>query len=372
QQVLQAIQQNPQQLTAHLPTLHNTERRHILETWSRRAPAEVLPAGIPATGARVYLLDSALRPVPARATGELYLAGRLDQLNLRPDPERLVADPFAADGSPMYRLARLGQWTTEGQLRPGESVADRLTLGTVQIDREAVTKAATTAPRVERAVVVVRSSPSGTPRLVAYVQPEQGQTVDRVAVQQHLRATLPRHMVPSLLVQVTELPLAADGSVDEAALPTNAEPDRVPRDATEEAVAGLYAEVLGLSAVDPGEDFFYLGGNSLLATRLAARVRDRFSRPVTVREILENPSPAELARTLHTDRVEPTQPTPAPAPATRAGQSAPVVEDILPLSALQEGLRFHSVFDDASPDVYTGQSIFDLDGAVDYGLLHSA
>ncbi|WP_239142050.1 phosphopantetheine-binding protein, partial [Plantactinospora endophytica] len=332
---------DPDQLVGRLPLLDDTHQHQVVGEWSRRIPAELLRSAAPAADTRVYLLDPALRPVPAGVTGEVYLTGAPE----RPvGPVRLMADPFAGDGSVMYRPGRLGRWSPEGELTMTASPADQVTVRGLRVDPDVVLAALDAHPGIARSAVLARTLPSGVPGLVAYLQPEPGYTVDRVAVLRHLRTRLPGYMVPSLLLPLAELPTTADGEVDRAALSeVTAEPGPAPQDPTEQTLCGLFAEVLGVAGVGPGDDFFDLGGNSLLATQLAARVRTGLSADCTARDIFDSPTPAELAVVVRsgapgTASAGNGSPAPAKAlaaashsPAPAAAPTSSVIEDILPL-----------------------------------------
>ncbi|NUS56006.1 MAG: amino acid adenylation domain-containing protein, partial [Streptomycetaceae bacterium] len=230
------------------------------------------PIGRPITGARVYVLDAALRPVPDGVPGEVYLAGAglargyLNRAGLTAG--RFVADPYAADdGARMYRTGDLARWNRGGELEFLARVDDQVKVRGYRIEPGEIEAVLTAHPAVAHAAVV----PYGGDRLVAYLVPACGDTMPEHSVfQDHVRGFLPEHMVPAAFVVLAALPVTANGKLDRAALPAPRLGDglrgRAPRTAQERALAELYADVLGVHDVGADDSFFDLGGHSLLAT----------------------------------------------------------------------------------------------------------
>ncbi|GAB1640210.1 amino acid adenylation domain-containing protein [Krasilnikovia sp. MM14-A1259] len=233
---------------------------------------------------RTYVLDGALRPVPPGALGELYVAGTglADGYLHRPGltAHRFVPDPFGAPGSRMYRTGDLARWSTGGVL----GFAGRAD-GQVKVRGFRVELGEIEAVLGGQSAVVVRDG-----RLVAYVV---GGPVDVEA----LRARLPQYMVPAAFVEVDVLPRTVAGKLDVAALPApefGSGGGRVARTSREQTLCDLFAEVLGLPSVGIDDDFFALGGHSLLVMRLAGRVRAVLGVEVAVRAVFDAPSVAAL------------------------------------------------------------------------------
>ncbi|MGC4904013.1 amino acid adenylation domain-containing protein, partial [Micromonospora echinospora] len=267
---------------------------------------EVVSAGRPYANTRVYVLDAGLRPVPPGVVGELYVAGggvargywRRSGLTA----QRFVADPFAGDGSRMYRSGDRGCWSPDGVLQIRGRVDEQVKVRGYRIELGEIESAVTAQQRVSRCVVVVREDRPGDRRLVAYVVPDPGAAVDGEQIRAAVSRTLPAYMVPAAVVVLDEVPLTVNGKVDRRALPapefTTTEPSRGPRSAQEEILCGLFAEVLGLDRVGVQDSFFDLGGHSLLATRLAARIRATLNTHVSVRQIFDTPTVQGLDETL--------------------------------------------------------------------------
>ncbi|MFH8254109.1 amino acid adenylation domain-containing protein [Streptomyces roseolus] len=329
--------------------------------------------GNPEAGVDAYVLDAALRPVPDGVTGELYLRGRglargyLGRPGLTAD--RFVADPFTGTGERMYRtgdLVRRVPGDGRTVLRFVGRADDQVKIRGFRVEPGEVEAALAELDGVDQALVTVREERPGDRRLVGYLTPAPGHRggLDVEHLRRALADRLPAHLVPSLLVELAEIPRTAHGKVDRAALPAPATPPptagRAPRDAREEALCALFAEVLGVEEVGPEHDFFALGGDSLLAARLASRIRGRWGKAVTVREVFRSPTAARLAEelddgTVTDDRVRPVRPRP----------------ERVPLSSAQRRLWFIDELNGASA-AYNIPTVLHLEGPLDVPALRAA
>ncbi|WP_098240439.1 non-ribosomal peptide synthetase [Streptomyces formicae] len=275
----------------------------------QRLPSGQVPIGARQPGNRLYVLDERLRPVPVGVKGELYVGGTgLGRGYLhRPGltAERFVADPWGPAGSRMYRTGDVVRWRADGDIEFLGRTDDQVKVRGFRIELGDVEAALASHSSVARAVVTTYSASAGDVRLVGYVVPAAGARLDLSELRRFAERTLPAHMVPSALVVVDEVPLTANGKVDRGALPRpefgTPTAARAPRGAAEELLAGLFAQELGVDTVGADEDFFQIGGHSLLAARLVSRIRAATGQQLGIRALFEAPTVAELALRL-TDR----------------------------------------------------------------------
>ncbi|HEU0053107.1 MAG TPA: amino acid adenylation domain-containing protein, partial [Longimicrobium sp.] len=277
------------------------------------AGAGSIPIGRPLANTHVYVLDARMRLVPPGAPGELYVGGDgLGRGYLGRAAQTAAAwlpDPFGPEpGARLYRTGDRVRWNARGELEFLGRIDQQVKIRGFRVEPGEVEAVLAAHPFLARAVVEARDGATGGKRLVAYVVPSSEnvmvsgdgddatalEDVDAVRVREWLRERLPEHLVPSAVVMLDALPLTPNGKVDRRALPDPElaeleDEDTPPLTQTEELLAGVWREVLGSTRVDPGDDFFALGGQSLLAMRLSARARAVFGAEVPVRTVFDAP-----------------------------------------------------------------------------------
>ncbi|AXF65817.1 enterobactin non-ribosomal peptide synthetase EntF [Leclercia sp. W17] len=279
-----------------------------------RVTGNSVPIGFPVWNTGLRILDGMMRPVPFGVAGDLYLTGiQLAQGYLgRPDltASRFIADPFAP-GERMYRTGDVARWLDNGAVEYLGRSDDQLKIRGQRIELGEIDRAMLTLPDVAQAVthacVINQAADTGgdARQLVGYVVSESGLPLDRDALLNTLKTQLPPHMVPVVLLQLSDLPLSANGKLDRKALPlpelTVKAQGRPPETDTEWTIAAAFYALLGCEINDIEADFFALGGHSLLAMRLAASLSRHFARQVTPGQVMVAPTVGKLSALLASD-----------------------------------------------------------------------
>ncbi|SFA91721.1 non-ribosomal peptide synthase domain TIGR01720/amino acid adenylation domain-containing protein [Delftia tsuruhatensis] len=259
-----------------------------------------LPIGRPLAGRHMWVVDDRMRPVPLGVAGELCIGGPLlsrGYLNRAGlSAERFVADPFGRDGARLYRTGDLVRWNAQGQLEYLGRVDHQVKIRGLRIELGEVQAQLLALDDVREAVVVAGEGPAGT-RLLAYVSARSGRTLDEQEMRERLATVLPDYMVPGAIMVLDQLPQNANGKLDRQALPAFGMPaaSQAPEGELEALLARIWAEVLGLEQVGRSDNFFALGGDSILSLQIVSRLR-RFGWKLSPRQLFERQSIAELAR----------------------------------------------------------------------------
>jgi len=251
---------------------------------------------------QLYVLDDELRPVPVGVGGELYVGGLLLGRGYAGAPgltaSRFVANPFAADGSRLYRTGDLARFAPDGSLDFLGRADNQIKIRGMRLEIEDVEASLAEHPRVRHTCVVARKNSAGGTYLVGYVIPSgAGEDLTADGVKAWAAAHMVEYMVPAHLVVLTEFPLTANGKIDRAALP---EPSRstgtvaAPATENERLVCAAVAAVLRVDEVGVDQDFFHLGGDSILAISLLSALREA-GLHVTARQIFSNSTVGALA-----------------------------------------------------------------------------
>jgi acyl-coenzyme A synthetase/AMP-(fatty) acid ligase/acyl carrier protein len=267
-----------------------------------------VPIGRPLPGTGAYVLDADQRPVPVGVVGELYIGGDRVAQGYRHAPaltaDRFLPDPFRdRPGARMYRTGDLVRPRPDGALTFVGRADNQVKIRGFRVELGEIEAALAAHPSVHAAVVTVGEPRPGDRRIAAYVVPVGALgEVDPADLAAHVRARLPEYMVPSAWLVLDALPLTPNNKVDRRALPapdwsrSEAAGDYVAPDGpVEEIVAAVWAEVLGLDRVGAHDDFFSVGGNSLLGMRMLLRLTEEFDLDLPLRTIFEERTVAKLA-----------------------------------------------------------------------------
>ncbi len=319
-----------------------------------RGADAMVPVGRPFANMRLYVLDGRMQPSSPEVPGELFVGGEgvargyLGQPELT--AERFVPDPFSGmPGARMYFTGDRARWLEDGNLEFLGRADHQVKVRGFRIEPGEVAAQLLEHAEVREALVLVREDPPGDGRLVAYVVQEPGAEAPSEELRDHLRERLPDFMVPSAFVAVDAFPLTPNGKVDRGALPApeGGAPDEgyvAPGTPTEEALAAIWAEVLGVERVGAEDDFFRMGGHSLLATRVVSRVRRALEVEVPIRALFESPTVRAMAERVEALRGDgPGEQAPPIVPVPRDGPGA------LPLSFSQQRLWFIEQLDPGDP-----------------------
>ncbi len=346
-----------ERLGAELHNLYGpTEAAVDVTSWACRRgerPARV-PIGRPIANTQVYVLDGHLQPVPVGVTGELYLGGvplARGYLN-RPEltAEKFVPDPFGGAGGRLYRTGDVVRYLADGTLEFLGRDDHQVKIRGVRIELGEMEAVLSRHPEVGMCVVVARQDGGQGKRLVAYVAPKEGGAKPTVkALTDFLKEQVVAAMVPSAFVVMEALPLSHNGKVDRKALPApeygklEGSEYVEPRTPMEQRLASIWKDVLGAQRVGVHDNFFDLGGHSLMAIQVISRVREAVRVELPVRALFEEPTVAGLAARMEalavaggTSSLPPVTPMPrdALAPLSYAQQRLWVLDQLEPGSAL--------------------------------------
>ena len=302
--------------------LHNlygpTEASVDVTWWEAEGGAGRVAIGRPIANTQMYVLDERQEAVPVGVMGELYIGGvglgrgyvgRAEQT-----AERFVPHAYAREaGERLYRTGDIGRWQEDGTIEYVGRVDGQVKVRGYRIELGEIEAVVMGHEGVREAVVVAREDGSGgSKRLVCYWVKEEGAEVSAAQVREQVRERLPEYMVPSAMVMLGEMPLTANGKVDRKALPEaeaiggEREPDYLAaRTRVEEALTGIWREVLGVERVGVFDNFFEIGGDSLIATRLVSRMRETFQMELSLKWFFNTaPTIADMAKNIEQNFID--------------------------------------------------------------------
>ena len=342
--------------------------------WRVPTDADQIRIGFPLNNARLYALDSRMQPVPVGVPGELHIGGGGVTRGYRNRPEltaeRFVPDQFSEEpGARLYRTGDRVRFRDDGTLEYMGRLDNQVKIRGFRIELGEIEARLGEHEAVGQVAVMVHGEDVDA-RLVAYVVFGEGSRFDLREMRRFLRRSLPDYMVPSLLIELDELPLTPSGKLDrkalpdpKTALPSEEEVNVAPRTPTEEVLAGIWAEVLGRERVGVDDDFFALGGHSLLATQVMSRMVRDMGVELPLRSLFESPTVAELAERIAAIAAEA---APATQPIERTSRDEP-----LPLSFAQERLWILDRIEGES-SLYNIPVTFELLGHLDAEVLRQS
>ena len=338
-----------------------------------KAWPELPPIGAPIANVRCHVLDEALRPLPVGAPGELYLGGvglargYLDRPALT--AERFLPDPFSeTPGARLYRTGDRARWLADGRIAFLGRVDEQVKIRGFRVEPAEVEIALAALPGVRQAVVLDTADDDGDLRLVGYVLPDRAE-LDTGQLREALRAKLPEPLLPSQIIAVENFARTPSGKVDRRALRAvpRAQVARCePSGELAGVVAQVWCEVLGLEHIGNEDDFFALGGHSLSAAKVAARLRKQLALDCPVRLLFEHPTVAGLAAAIAAKGMESARPASPDAIRPIARDGAP-----LPASFAQERMWFIDRMAPGNP-AYNLASLLTFPPTLDRGALRSA
>jgi amino acid adenylation domain-containing protein len=300
--VLRALKQLPQTklINGYGPTENTTFTAcyEIPRDWDGKRP---VPIGKPISNTTVYVLDQNMQTVPRGVVGMLFAGGDGLARGYLNAPEmtaaRFVPNPFGAGR--LYRTGDLVRYLADGTLEFVGRADDQVKIRGFRIELGEIETRMAAHPKISAAVVLARGDMPGGKTLVGYYV--AAETIQSEELRQFLGEKLPAFMVPNYFVRVQKMPLTANGKIDRAKLPApqvEATEFVAPRNETEETLAGIWRDVMKRDQVGREDNFFDIGGHSLIAMKVLSRAREAFTANLTIRDIFESPTIAGLASVI--------------------------------------------------------------------------
>jgi acyl-coenzyme A synthetase/AMP-(fatty) acid ligase len=278
-------------------------------TWQLplEVPARIL-VGRPIANTQIYIVDSNLEPVPVGVEGELLIGGagvargylRREQLTA----ERFIADPFRGNGR-LYRTGDLARYLPDGNIELLGRIDNQVKIRGHRVELGEIEALLNEHPGVRESVVLLREFGNGEKVLAAYIIPREGQKPTPEELRQYAREKLPDYMAPGRVIFMVAFPQTPNKKIDRNAFPLPEEEAGLQQDiaeksstATEQVLAGIWKELLGLPRVQVNDNFFGSGGHSMLAMQLVAKVRKRFNVDFRLKNVFERQTLAGMAEVV--------------------------------------------------------------------------
>jgi amino acid adenylation domain-containing protein len=340
--------------------------------WSaikKLAGDEKVTIGKPLSNTQIYIISGENELNPVGVSGEICIggAGLARGYWRRPEltAEKFINDPFTEEsGARLYRTGDLGRWLPDGNIECLGRMDDQVKIRGYRIELGEIDSVLNQVEQVKLGVVVAKADSNGNKRLVGYVVAKE--TFDKQVIQSYLAAKLPDYMVPALWVELDQIPLTANGKIDRKALPDPELADMAaeyvaPRNATEQALASIWQDLLAADRIGIYDNFFELGGHSLLAMRVVSAIRSQMGMEIAVKDLFVYPTIASLSVYLNLHGTDSTLPaivaiTPRP--------------EHIPLSFSQERLWFIDNLEKSAQ--YHMPAVIRLKGALNTEALENA
>jgi amino acid adenylation domain-containing protein len=271
-------------------------------TISQQRPQGTVPLGYPLANTQIYLLDEDLQPVPIYASGEVYIGGQGVARNYLHQPEltaqKFIPNPFSSQaGARLYQTGDLARWLPDGSIQFLGRIDNQVKIRGFRIEPGEIEAVLCQHPKVQQAVVIDREDEPGDKCLVAYIVAFEAIAVHSqfiTELRDFLRNKLPEYMIPAALILLKALPLTPNGKVNRYELPAPIDRDSeletafiAPRNDLELQIAQIWEDILNIKPIGVTNNFFDLGGHSLLSVRLIARLQQRFQQDIPLSSLFQ-------------------------------------------------------------------------------------
>jgi amino acid adenylation domain-containing protein len=284
-----------------------TEAAIDVTCWEVEPNTETVPIGKPVANTQIYILNQQNQPVPIGVAGEIHIGGvqvargYLNKAELT--SEKFIPNPYSKTKTErLYKTGDLGKWTEDGTIEYLGRLDDQVKIRGYRIELGEIETAIEQIKEIKQSAVLAKDDAQGNKRLVAYVVARKA--FDKSKAMAELQQKLPEYMVPQIWVELKELPLTPNGKTDRKALP---EPDIegqiqgqyvAPRNETEQKLAEIWKEILKLEKIGIHDNFFEIGGHSLMALRIISGIRQKFDFELEIVELVNEPTIAGISKII--------------------------------------------------------------------------